>query len=242
MKLSKTILSSLAIAMSVSLTTPAFSQGIPVNDAAAIATARENILKEIAEMAKQLEEAKRLYDSVNGMTEMADIAEVLNNPEVRELLGPEFMSVASSFSGDLDSIGALKEEAQKMVDYANVSGADVSAIDYYEQEMDRITNMTARDGAAGEHIMSQADARLSGLERLREALGTATTQKEVDALQARINLEMAMLQNDTNRIEGLAMLQNAQDEINTIRAREAAIEKSQQDHDFAQGLYGDASE
>lgn len=203
---------------------PAFAGGVPVIDATAIANAKQEFAQEIAQMVKELEEAKRLYDAVNGLTDMADIAEALNDPQVRELLGPEAMQIASSLDVSLDALGDLSDTAQGFLDHTQVSTSDVSAEDFYRQELDRIGAQSARDAAIGDRIVQAADDRLAGLERLRQAIGGASTQKEIDALTARMQVESAMLQNDTNRIQGLAMLQEAQAKVEEQRNREIAAQ------------------
>jgi len=212
------LLSALAVAQ------PAFAGGVPVIDATAIANSKAEFAKEIAQMVKELEEAKRLYDAVNGLTDMADIADALNDPDVRELLGPEAMSIASALDVDLDALGNLSDAANGYLDHTQVTASEVSAEDFYRQELDRIGARTARDAAVGDRIVQSADDRLAGLERLRQAIGSASTQKDINALQARLQVESAMLQNDTNRIQGLAMLQEAQSEVETQRQREVEVE------------------
>jgi type IV secretion system protein VirB5 len=225
------LLSALAVAQ------PAFAGGVPVIDATAIANSKAEFAKEIAQMVKELEEAKRLYDAVNGLTDMADIADALNDPKVRELLGPEAMSIASALDVDIDALGDLSDTANGYLDHTQVTASDVSAEDFYRQELDRIGARTARDAAVGERILKSADDRLAGLERLRQAIGSASTQKDINALQARLQVESAMLQNDTNRIQGLAMLQEAQSEVEAQRQREIATRNRATTMNAAQELY-----
>ncbi len=212
------------VACALALSSPAYAGGVPVIDATAIANSKAEFAKEIAQMVKELEEAKRLYDAVNGLTEMADIVDALNDPKVRELLGPEAMSIASALDVNIDALGDLSGTANVFLDHTRVTASDVSAEDFYRQELDRIGARTARDAAVGDRIVRSADDRLAGLERLRQAIGTASTQKEIDALQARLQVESAMLQNDTNRIQGLAMLQEAQSAVEAQREREIETE------------------
>ncbi|MFK7941502.1 MAG: type IV secretion system protein [Paracoccaceae bacterium] len=208
----------------LAITQPAYAGGVPVIDATAIANSKAEFAKEIAQMVKELEEAKRLYDAVNGLTDMADIADALNDPDVRELLGPEAMSIASALDVNIDDLGDLSDAANGYLDHTQVTASEVSAEDFYRQELDRIGARSARDAAVGDRIVQSADDRLAGLERLRQAIGGASTQKDINALQARLQVESAMLQNDTNRIQGLAMLQEAQSEVEAQRQREVEVE------------------
>jgi type IV secretion system protein VirB5 len=174
-------------------------------------------------MVAELDEAKRLYDSVNGFTNMDEVVGVLNDPKVRELLGPDFMAVASDITAPIEGLGDLAEDAQELLDFTKVTPDQLSAEDFYRTELDRIGQNAARNGAVGDRVVQSADERLAGLEQLRQQLGNVSTQKEMDALNGRIQIESAMLQNDTNRIQGLAMLQNAQAQLNEQRAEEAVL-------------------
>lgn len=213
----------ISVAVLTATATPVFAQGIPVIDTSAIANAKVEFAEEIAQMIAELDEAKRLYDSVNGFTNMDEIVGALNDPQVRELLGPDFMAVASDLTAPIDSLGDLAANAQDLVEFTKVTPEQLSAEDFYRTELDRIGQNAARNGAVGERVIQSADERLAGLEQLRQQLGNASTQKEMDALSGRIQIESAMLQNDTNRIQGLAMLQNAQGQLNVQRTSEAQL-------------------
>ena len=58
--------SALVIALTLVITTPALAGGIAVIDGAAIATAEKNSLAELAQMAKQLAEAKAQAEQLKG--------------------------------------------------------------------------------------------------------------------------------------------------------------------------------
>ncbi|MGY9047563.1 hypothetical protein P775_00435 [Puniceibacterium antarcticum] len=234
--MNKTIAS--AAALVISLGSTAHAAGVPVVDATAIANAKAAFVKEIAQMAKDLEQAKRLYASINGVTDMDSIAQALNTPEVRELLGADAMQIASDFDIDLNDLGALSQTAQGTADFASLDGADIDADDFYQSELDRIKNRSARDTAVGDRIVSLSDDRLEGLERLRSQIGSVSTQKEIDGLNARIGVEQAMLQNDTNRIQGLAMLQEAQAKVEEQRQAEVAAQRRAQESEAFTSIYG----
>ncbi|UWQ35375.1 P-type DNA transfer protein VirB5 (plasmid) [Leisingera sp. M527] len=234
----KKLLLTSALALTLSCT-GAHAAGVPVVDATAIANAKAQFAKELAQMAQELEEARRLYDSVNGLTSMDDIAEALNDPKVRELLGADAMRIASAFDVDLDGLGELAGAARDVYNHASLIGADISAEDFYRKELERIKGQSARNAAMGDRILQVADDRLSGLEKLRMEIGRAETQKEINALNARLSVEQAMLQNDTNRIQGLAMLQEAQMQVEEQRQHEYQAKLRVQRLENAKNLYGE---
>lgn len=232
-----TLRSLLATAI-IALAHPVHAGGIPVIDTAQITNAREQFAQEIAQMVQELEEARRLYDSINGVTEMADIAEALNDPDVRELLGPQAMEIASLLEVDIDDLGNLSDTANTYLDHTRPTSADISAEDFYRRELDRIGAQSARDAAFGDRIVQAADDRLAGLEQLRRAIGQASTQREIDALSARLQVESAMLQNDTNRIQGLAMLQSAQARVEDQRQTETLLLNSERNLEITREHFG----
>lgn len=233
-----TRLSMPAAALAFSLSATAHAQGVPVVDNTAIANAKAEFVKEIAQMVEELEQAKALYASINGLTDMDSIVSALNSPDVRELLGPDAMQIANDFDIDLDDLGDLAGKAQDAADFSALDGANIDADDFYQSELDRIRNQSARDTAVGDRIVTLSDDRLAGLEQLRGKIGTVSTQKEVDALNARIAVEQAMLQNDTNRIQGLAMLQQAQRQVEEQRQTEVAAQRRAKEEAAFERLYG----
>ena len=77
---------------------------------------KEKALLEGASKSKEeLEQAKALYASINGLTDMDSIVSALNSPDVRELLGPDAMQIASDFDIDLDDLGDLAGKAIRAV-------------------------------------------------------------------------------------------------------------------------------
>lgn len=229
------IIKVISVAVFAAFTTPSFAGGKPVIDRVSIQNARFHFKEKIAHMVKELQEAKRLYDSVNGATTMDQAVAALNNPKVRELLGPEFMRTASDPTAPLENLGELAGHAQALVNFTKVTPQQLSAEDFYRSELDRLGLSAGRNGAVGQRIIHSSDERLAGLEQLRIQLGKVETQKEVDALRARIQIEIAMLQNDMNRIQGLAMVQHAQAQLNDQRARETLLLKWQQNETFWEG-------
>jgi len=192
------------------------AQGIPVIDTTAIARQ----LEQIKELQAQLEQAKKLYDtttqmkdSLNGITDVKDLAKLLNNKQFQQYLPKEY----EQFSGAVNDIlkGRVDNLSQKY-DYYNNEG-NTAANDFYQQELKRRKGETYQDMAIGEAIYDQASKRTEGLNELKDKLSSAQTTKEVLDLQARLMAESALLQNDINKIQGLAIIQAARDRVDRQR-------------------------
>ena len=165
----------------------------------------------------QLAQGKQLYDSFNRVTGAAEIAGLLNSPQFRKVLPPEFSQIegliAGSGSGPFASTldGYL---AQNRVHTANPGNS------FYAAELDRIARRTGAAHSLGQAVYDTASRRIDELDRLRQEIGRAGNAKEVLDLQARIQAESALLQNDVLRMQGLAMIQRAQGDMDAQRERE----------------------
>ncbi|MCE6967530.1 P-type DNA transfer protein VirB5 [Cereibacter sphaeroides] len=219
----------------------ATGQGVPVIDTTSIANAKTQFASQLAQMLKEFEEAQRLYAAVNGATGMGDVVSMLNNPAVREVLGPDAQKIAASFDINLDDLGDLADTAKAVNSFASLEGEDITAEGFYRSELDRIRKQAGRNTATGERIVDLSDNRLEGLEQLRQRISTVETQKEVDALNARIAIEQAMLQNDTNRIQGLSMLQAAQTQAEDQRQVELATQRREKEAEGFTATFGGTS-
>ncbi|MFG1298022.1 P-type DNA transfer protein VirB5 [Xanthobacter sp. V13C-7B] len=195
------------------------AQGIPVFDTTSIAKQVEQIAQlksQLDTLKDQLTQDQKLYDSMNGLTNMSDVASALNDPEVRNALPSNFSDVEGLLNGN--GSGSLGSSAQRYLD-AN-STYQPSANDYYAQELAKVQRRNAGELSVGERMYQTAAKRVDGLEELRKKISKSSDQKEVAALSARIQSESALLQNDMLRMQALKMVSDAQSRVEDQRARE----------------------
>lgn len=183
-------------------------------------------------------QGQRLYDSLNQISNVNSIGGLLNTPAVRTLLPAEFSDARRLMSADLNDLGSLTGRATAIRDanriYSPGAAEGLSEAEkYYRETLERAGVRAARDMAVGERVSQTADQRLQGLEQLREALSTAPNARAVLDLQARIDAEAAMIQNDQMRLQGVAIMQAADERLETQRQREAAARR----YDEAQAVW-----
>ena len=65
--------------------------------------------------------------------------------------------------------------------------------------------------------------RLSNLEGLLQQMSTTQDPKAIAELQARINVEQGLIQNEQAKINAMAMLVNAERQISEMQARDLSI-------------------
>ena len=187
-------------------------------------------------------QGQRLYESLNQISNVNSIGGLLNTPAVRTLLPAEFSDAQKLMSGDLQDLGSLTSRATAIRDanriYAPANTADLTAAEeYYRETLEKTGVRAARDMAVGERVTKTADSRLEGLEQLRQALSTAPNARAVLDLQARIDAEAAMIENDQMRLQGIAIMQAADDRLETQRQREAAAKRHHEAQSVWRSLY-----
>ncbi|WP_421418128.1 P-type DNA transfer protein VirB5 [Agrobacterium tumefaciens] len=197
----------------------ASGQGIPVNDQAAIAKQIESIAQlksQLDALNEQIGQARQLYGSLNKLTDMADVAEVLNDPAIRKALPFDFAAIEGLLKGN--GTGVFGDSASRFLEGNSTYRTD--ADDFYAQELSRLQNKNAGQMSLGEQIYDAATKRIDGIDQLRGKISTAGDAKEIVDLQARLQAEQAFLQTDVLRMEGLRMVQQAQNQVDEQRKAE----------------------
>ena len=194
-------------------------QGIPVNDQAAIAKQIESIAQlksQLDALNEQIGQARQLYGSLNKLTDMADVAEVLNDPAIRKALPSDFAAIEGLLKGN--GTGVFGDSASRFLEGNSTYRTD--ADDFYAQELSRLQNKNAGQMSVGEQIYDAGTKRIDGIDQLRGKISTAGDAKEIADLQARLQVEQAFLQTDVLRMEGLRMVQEAQNQVDEQRKAE----------------------
>lgn len=176
------------------------------NLAKAIETARNTL--------KQIEEAQRLYDSANRITDLGSIASVLNSDTVRTGLPSDIQDSLQLASSDLSELGSVGDRAQDILSSKGLDLRDADGL------LASAEGLAARDQAIAEVQLQAAAQTSDGIKELKERLNSAETSKEVADLQARATLEAVQLMNQANQRQALKDAQLAADRL-------ASAEKNQ---------------
>lgn len=217
MAMRKSVMAAVAVlALSANAT---YAQGIPVIDKTAIlrwASQLEAMKEQFDALNQQIAQAEQLYGSLNKLTNMADVASLLNNPQIRKALPQDFAAIESLLSGN--GSGVFGDAAAKFLE--GNSTYQTSANDFYAQELARIQNRNAGQMSLGQQIYDAATKRIDGIDQLRQQIASASDAKDVADLQARLQAESAFLQTDLLRMQGLQMVQQAQAQVEEQRKAE----------------------
>jgi type IV secretion system protein VirB5 len=221
-KLTKALCATLLIAAPM----PTFAQGMPVHDSASlvqqIKSVRESI-QLVAQGKEQIAEAQKLYQDLNKLTDIPQLAQQLQSDALREL-DLSGGSLQGFGNGNLDVVGAGRAKAdavyRDLLKQLGLSGSEQSRAGFDLNAR----NIGIQAGLA-ENIGNAVTSRGDGLEELRNRLSTAATAKEVADLTARLQLESAAMQNDQLRLQAIALQQQAEERTRAAAGQAALAQK-----------------
>lgn len=168
----------------------------------------------------QLQQAKSTLQSMSGGRGMQLLLNGSNRNYLptssAELLGA--MQGKGSYSGlNLDVRTAVNANAVLTpAQLATLSPAD-------QQRIIEARQAAALRQAVAQEALANSSSRFAALQGLISAIGSATDQKAILDLQARIAAELAMLENEQTKLEVLAQAGGALDAANAQRALELSI-------------------
>ncbi|EEP3373110.1 P-type DNA transfer protein VirB5 [Salmonella enterica] len=203
MRVSKTALFLCAIIASKSV----YATGIPVFDAAGLAQALQTVLQ----LKQQIEEIKGLRSQLEGVRNMGDL---LNQPELRNYLPTDWKNVYDQvkhggYEGLDGSFNAI-EDAESVVGKTS----EMSELKQRQWES------SVANKSMGEAAYSAALKRLDNIESLGRQINATQDAKASMDLQARIQQEQALIQNETSRLQLISMLQQAEKNITIEKERQ----------------------
>jgi hypothetical protein len=169
------------------------------NLARAIETARNTL--------RQIEEAQRLYDSANKITNVSSIANVLNNDLVKRGLPSDVQNTADLVTADLSELGSIGDRANSILQGRGLTTGNAKDL------LNSVETLAARNQAIAEVQMDVAKQTSDGLDELKDRLSTAATSKETADLNARATLEVAQLINRANQMQALKDAQLAAERL-----------------------------
>lgn len=201
---------------------PATAQ-IPVTDVAALA----QLLSQLQTMEQQLQtaqaqlvQAQSALQSMSGERGMENLLAGTN----RNYLPSDWNALAAALNHTGSAYSALQREVQGFVRQNSVlTDAELSTLTPALRELVNTgrQNAAALEGLSGQ-ALANTSQRFAAIGRLIEAIGSATDQKAILDLQARIGGEAGMLENEASKLQSLYRVTDAQERVRTERAREYA--------------------
>jgi type IV secretion system protein VirB5 len=181
-----------------------------------VATLRQQLLTAEA----QLAQAKVALDSTTGSRGM----QFLLNGTNRNYL-PANSSQLMSASQGAGTYSALSSDVRAAIGAnAVMSPAQLSALAPEDQrQITAARQAVALHQALAQEALSNSSSRFAAIQTLIAAISTASDQKAILDLQARISAELGMLQNEQTKLHALLQASDALTAANSQRAREYTI-------------------
>lgn len=178
--------------------------------------------QQISSLQQQYQQLQQTYTSMNGIRGMAN---VVNDPAARRYLPDEWQATMNamqsgggnkypSLSGSFDQILAAMQPMD--ANTAKLGGNTATAYTGAQRQ-------AAMNRAIGEEGYRQASRRFDSIQQLVDKINQSPDAKDIADLQARIQAEQVMQQNEATKLQLVAQLQQAQRDIQAQQALERRL-------------------
>jgi len=169
----------------------------------------------------QLLQAEKQLQSMTGGRGMQDLLPGVT----RNYLPSTWGALAAAAQGVATPYPALAASVNALIGAnAVLPGRQLALLSAADQRQITATReRVALDQAASQAAFADASGRFAGLQSLVTAIGAAPDQKAILELQARIEAELGMLQNEQNKLQLLAQTLQAEAAAQAQQARESVI-------------------
>lgn len=190
---------------------------IPVTDLASLTQQMQQVAawaQQIKGMKDQLEQQQQLFNSMNGAR---GIGQLLNNPELKNALPADWQKIYSSIQsgGYAGLTGAAKVIRDANAIYDCNSGA-ASTVARCNRELNKV----AQDKAFASDAYAAAQRRLDNIQALMGQIDNTTDAKQIFELQARMQAENGMIQNEQTKLMMFRMMADSEDKLIAQQQRE----------------------
>lgn len=202
-----------ALVVSILLATGSASYAVmPVIDGTAAANFIEqfkNMEAQLKAAQGQLTQAKQMYESVTGNRNFGDL---LKDTKIDELLPKDMQNLYSDLSKN-----GISGSVDDILNSEKLTG---SVEDMSKAIEERQRRSAAAQKALGLKAYKAAQKRLDQIETLRQKIGETGDQKAIGELQARLQVEQASIQSETNKLQLLQQMQLNEDKLIQVQRQE----------------------
>jgi type IV secretion system protein VirB5 len=186
------------------------------------------LVQQLYTMEQQLEtlqshyrQAQQEYQSITGGRGMQNLL----SGTVRNYLPADWQALQASLNQASSAYPSLSAAIQRSIS-ANAVLTPQQLAGFSQPERDQLTGArqsVAMLQATTQQALASVSHRFADIQQLISAIGTATDQKAILDLQARISAEQGMLANDQSKLQVIYQAVQAEQWANQQRARERAL-------------------
>jgi type IV secretion system protein VirB5 len=127
----------------------------------------------------QLNEARRMYQTLNSLSQVRNIADLTQNPIVQSALPQGLNSSVQLLSSDLQQLGAIGQAAQGIINNRNLSLQSLnSSLGDAQGALEAIARNGAASQAYGENLLRSTETTNDDLLRLTTGLQSSTSLRD----------------------------------------------------------------
>ena len=181
----------------------------------------QTLAQQLEAARQQIAQAQALYQSTTGNRGM----EQLLSGVTRNYLPADWSQLSAAVQGGNGLAGGLAVDIRAAVAAnAVLSAPQIAALSADEQaQIGSARRSVALLQALAQQALANSSSRFASIQQLIAAIPSATDQKGILDLQARINAEQGMLQNEQTKLQALYQAAQSQGAVAAQRAREQII-------------------
>ncbi len=207
----------LAFVLALSSARGVHAQGIPVLDASNLAQAFQQVAYWQRQITAMREQHAQLTRQVDAMTGSRGFSELLKHPELQAALPREWLDVYTQLQrGSLTPEAAALRLANKIYDCEGRAGDELT-------QCRRVLAKPYQDKADTLRIYDQALAKVGQINGLMSEISRTQDPKSIAELQARLQVEALVLQNQTNQLQLYTRLSQIEDQLIQQQERERRL-------------------
>jgi type IV secretion system protein VirB5 len=200
-----------------------------VTDPSALAQRAANFIQQITQLKAQLDQARQQYEAMSGSIGSYSSMLPTSTSTLRNNLPQNWSQVYSDAMNSSSSVSGSASSILSQFDNQIRGMGRGDALTFIDQQLHA---KGAYDRAMTEQAYDNQMRELNDMQTLTQQIGTATTQKQIEDLQARIATAQGAIHGEQTKLQLMAMGQRAQQQL------------LEQQRDVAQKRYliGDPSE
>ena len=181
----------------------------------------ETLQKQLSTAHDHLKQARQEYDALTGDRGMQNLLA----GQWRNYLPGHWLAMTDALYGLSPDFPAFQRISHGLLETnAILTPEQIAALSPADQKhLDDLRHSTAALQALTQQALGQTSERFNGLQTLIDAIPGAEDPKAILDLQARIQAEQVMLENDSNKIHTAFQAVQADEDAQRLRRREQAI-------------------
>jgi type IV secretion system protein VirB5 len=209
-----------AIATALAMSCAGAHAQIVVTDPTSLMQRATNFLQQIAQMKAQLDQARQQYEAMSGTIGSYQNMLPTSTSTLRNNLPQNWSQVYSDAMNSTSSVSGSASSILSQFDNQIRGMGRGDALTFIDRQLH---SKGAYDRAMTEQAYDNQMRELNDMQTLTQQIGQATTQKQIEDLQARIQTAQGAIHGEQTKLQLMAMGQQAQQQL--LQQQKAVAQK-----------------